>query len=84
MKNTLGNFNVTDRKSCIEFIDLLCTDFINYPENWGNNTLTEFLEAIRYTEEIQGYYDNMNLNKHADFPDWSIFADIFKGAKIYE
>ncbi|WP_449448578.1 hypothetical protein [Sphingobacterium endophyticum] len=26
----------------------------------------------------------MKLNKNADIPDWSIFADIFKGAKIYE
>ena len=36
MKNTLENFNVTDRKTFIEFIDLLRTDFINNPENWKN------------------------------------------------
>ena len=85
MKNTAENFNVTDRKTFIEFLDLLRKDFISNPENWENKTLPEFLEALSsYAEDIQGYYDNMKLNKNADIPDWSIFADIFKGAKIYE
>jgi len=83
--NTLENFNVTDRKTFIEFIDFLRMDLINNPENWENKTLPEFLEALSaYTEDIQGYYRNMKLNKNADIPDWSIFADIFNGAKIYE
>lgn len=37
-----------------------------------------------YTEDIQGYYDNMKLIVNVDKPDWSRFADIFKGAKVYE
>lgn len=44
-----------------------------------------FLEALSaYTEDIQGYYDNLKQNINADKPDWQTFSDIFKGAKIYE
>ena len=47
--------------------------------------MPNFLEALSaYTEDIQGYYDNMKFNVNADEPNWSTFADIFKGAKIYE
>lgn len=85
MKNNPDNFEVVDRKSFIEFLYLLRENLINNPENWENKTLPEFLEALAsYTEDIQGYYDNMKQNKNSDIAEWSIFADILKGAKIYE
>jgi hypothetical protein len=60
-------------------------DLLDNLENWENKTLPRFLEALNaYTEDIQGYYDNMKLNVNADKPNWSLFADIFKGARIYE
>jgi len=85
MNNTLNDLKVTDRQTFIKFLDLLRKDFLDNPENWENKTLPDFLEALSaYTENVQGFYDNMNLNVNADKPDWSIFADIFKGAKMYE
>ncbi|WP_431217459.1 DUF7660 family protein [Puia sp. P3] len=46
---------------------------------------TLFLEAmVRYTEDIQEYYDNTNQEVDADIPSWKVFADIFLGARIYE
>lgn len=85
MTNTLYDFKVTDRQTFIKFLNLLQKDFLDNPENWENKTLPDFLEALSaYTEDIQGYYDNMKLSVNADKPDWSTFADIFKGAKIYE
>ncbi len=85
MDDTFNNLKVTDRQSFIKFLDLLQKDFIDNPESWENKNLPDFLEALSsYTEEIQGYYDNMKLNVNADKPDWSTFADIFKGARIYE
>ena len=51
----------------------------------GNNKLEIFLEAISsYAEDIQGYYDNMKTGVNADVPAWQTFADIFKGATMYE
>jgi len=58
---------------------------VDNPENWENKTLPDFLGALSaYTEDIQGYYDNMKQNINADKADWSTFTHIFKGARIYE
>jgi hypothetical protein len=47
--------------------------------------LQHFLEALStYTKDIQDYYDNFDTKIDADSPSWGTFADIFKGAKIYE
>ena len=85
MNHKLNKFKVTDRQTFIDFLDLIRKDFLDNPESWENKTLPDFLEALStYTEDIQSYYDNMKLNVNADKPEWSTFADIFKGAKIYE
>jgi hypothetical protein len=85
MGNKIHNFEVTDRRSFSEFIDLLRTDLSENPESWENNALPLFLEAIStYANDIQGYYDNTNQNINADQPSWKTFSDIFRGAKIYE
>jgi hypothetical protein len=85
MNDTINNFKVTDRPTFVKFLDLLRKDFLSNPQNWENKTLPDFLEALSaYANDIQGFYDNMNLDIKADQPDWSTFADIFKGAMIYE
>ncbi|WP_426791850.1 DUF7660 family protein [Sphingobacterium sp. WOUb80] len=85
MNNKLYEMKVTDRQSFIKFLDLLRLDLLQHPETWENKTLPDFLEALAtYTEDIQGYYDNTNANVDAEKASWSTFADIFKGAKIYE
>lgn len=85
MSEKVNDFKVTDRQTFIQFLDLLRQDFLDNPESWESKTIPDFLEALgAYTEDIQGYYDNMKLNINADRPEWSTFADIFKGAKIYE
>lgn len=85
MNDTLYDFKVTDRQTFIQFLDLLRKDFLDNPENWENKTLPDFLEALSAcTADIQGYYENMKQNVNADEPNWSTFADIFKGATIYE
>ena len=54
MTEKLLNFKVKDRKSFIEFLGLLRQDFEK--NNWENNNLSDFLEAMeRYANDIQGY-----------------------------
>ena len=85
MTESFFNYQVSDRKSFIEFIKLLNEDFIKNPAQWENNTLSDFLEAIgAYANDIQGYYDNSKQDINADDPTWQLFADIFKGATMYE
>ncbi len=85
MTDTLSNFKVTDRQAFVKFIGLLRQHLVDNPETWENKKLDDFLEALHsYAEDIQGYYDNIKQNVNADEPNWQTFADIFKGASIYE
>lgn len=85
MNDSINNFKVIDRQTFIEFLEMLRKDFLDNPESWGNKTLPDFLEALSsYTEDIQGYYNNMKQDINADQPNWQTFADLFKGATIYE
>lgn len=85
MNDHILNFKVSDRKTFVTLIELLRADFLNNPNGWENRTIDDFLDAFaRYTEDVQSYYDNTNQNVNANIPDWKVFADIFKGASIYE
>lgn len=85
MNDTVNEFKVTDRKTFIEFLEILRLDFLENPETWESRTLPDFLEALcTYTEDIEGYYQNIEPNENADIASWKTFSDIFKGAKIYE
>jgi hypothetical protein len=85
MNETINDFKVTDRQTFVKFLNLLRHDFLENNESWKNKSIPDFLESLgSYAEDIQGYYDNTKQNVNADKADWSTFADIFKGAKIYE
>ena len=85
MDDKLYEFKVTDRKSFTAFIKLLCKDLSENPQDWENKSLENFLEALSsYSEDIQGYYDNMKLGINAEDPSWRVFADLLMGARIYE
>lgn len=83
--DTPYDIEVTDRQSFIKFLELLRVDYLKNQNEWENATIDKFLEAMSaYTNDIQGYYDNMHQNTNADIPSWKVFADILKGSKIYE
>ncbi len=85
MDDNLSDFKVTDRQSFIKFLNLLHRDLIDNPDRWENDTLARFLESmVAYTADLQGYYNNTGQYIDADRADWKTFADILKGAGIYE
>ena len=85
MTDALSNFKVTNQQDFISFIDLLRQDFVDNPTSWENNKLDTFLESLsEYANDIQGYYDNTKQDVNAESPSWQTFADIFKGATMYE
>jgi hypothetical protein len=70
------------RQEFIEFLKNLKTDS---DQNKQPKTLSDFLESmIAYTEDIQGFYDNLDMNINADVASWENFSHILKGASIYE
>jgi len=77
--------NVNTRQDFAEFLLLLRQDLIDNPAEWENKTLADFLEAASsYAEDVQGYYDNTRQAVNADQASWQTFADILRGASIYE
>ena len=85
MTKETANFEIHNRQTFIEFVEQLRRDFIENPDNWQNKTLPDFLDAVSaYAEDIQGYYDNTQQNINANEASWKLFADIFKGATMYE
>lgn len=69
----------------IEFLKEFRKDLKDNNSNWENKTLEDFLEAMEtYTEDIQGFYDNMKMDIDANVPTWENFVTILKGASMYE
>ncbi len=69
----------------IEFLKEFRKDLKDNKSNWENKTLEDFLEAMEsYTEDVQGFYDNMKMDIDANVPTWENFMTIMKGASIYE
>ena len=85
MTKALDTFKVTDRQSFITFLRLLSNEFLTTGDNWENKTLDNYLDALgQYAQDIQGYYNNKGENIDADNPRWETFADILRGAIVYE
>jgi hypothetical protein len=73
------------RQEFIKFLKEFKTDFDKNEANSEPKTLSDFLESmIAYTEDIQGFYDNLDMNINADEASWENFSHILKGASMYE
>ena len=82
-------FKVEDRASFVKFLHLFREELKSHPEKWENKTLDDFLATMAtYTEEIDGYYEYLKgktgENVEANIPSWRVFADIMRGARVYE
>jgi hypothetical protein len=76
---------VSDILSFIDFVKSLEKEFDEKTKIDFNTNTIDFLEALsRYAEDIQAYYDNTNQKINANIPTWRIFADLLKGASLYE
>lgn len=85
----LYSIQVSDRTSFIRFLHLLVADYNTNKQKWENKDLSSFLEAMtRYTEDIDGYYKNLEKELgeqiNPDVPSFRVFADILRGATVYE
>ena len=73
------------RAEFIKFLKDFREDLNENKSKWKNSNLEDFLEAMEsYTEDIQGFYDNMKMDIDADEPTWENFKAILKGASCYE
>ena len=76
---------IRTRQDFIIFLNELLADFQTNKNNWENQDLESFLEALsRYAEGRDGFYANTNQDVDADKASWKVIADMFMGARIIE
>ncbi len=79
-----GTIDIKDKETFIDFVRSLKSDYQNNKER-AISSIDEFIENIcAYAEDIDGYYKNMHFETSTKTPTWRIFAQILKGATIYE
>ncbi len=77
-----GTLNVVDRPSFVEFVETLLAE---NKQEWEVHNIEQFIENISaYAQDIDGLYHNLGFDTSAETPTWRIFAQILKGATIYE
>ncbi|MDP8169975.1 hypothetical protein QJU96_01560 [Pasteurella skyensis] len=77
-----GTLNVIDRQSFAEFVEILLAE---NKQEWEVQNIEQFIENISaYAQDIDGLYHNLGFDTSAETPTWRIFAQILKGATIYE
>lgn len=66
--------NIKTRGDFEIFLEKLVTDYNQNKEDWENDTLKSYLEALH------GY----NYNSDNDRPSWKAFAEMLLAARLYE
>ena len=76
--------SIRTRQDLARFIRELANDFRSNPDEWENDTLDSFLEALAaWTDEMDGYYRDMNEDAPVT-PQWKMSADMLMSASVYE
>ncbi len=74
--------DVNSRQTFTEFVRSLNAE---NKQKWEGQRIDDFLERLSvYAEDIDGYYKNNNISVNPDKPSWRLFADMLRGASIYE
>lgn len=73
------------REDLIAHILSLESDFRERGDEWENQTIGDFLEAMsRWLSSSQSYYNNTGQDIDATEPSWQLFADALSAAVVYE
>lgn len=75
---------IQTRENFVEFLYLMVKDKELNSEEWENKSITEYIEGMAsWVEDMDGYYNNMNLQMPRDI-DWKFIATLLYVGKIYE
>jgi len=76
--------SVREKEDLVRFIQALAQDLRDQPENWENDTLERYLNALaNWLADSDGYYRNQGREVPVT-PTWKSFAEMLIAAKIYE
>jgi hypothetical protein len=75
---------IRSRKDFIAFTMTLLIDLKEHPEQWENDDLPSFLEALSaWVADMDGYYINRGESV-PEVPTWGMLGQIFLAARKYE
>jgi hypothetical protein len=75
---------INGKEDFTRYIELLVENLRKNPNEWGNNNLPDYLEAVaNWTDDMEGYYKNNNVPLPENI-NWKVFATILTAARIYE
>ncbi len=78
--------SLTDREGFLQFLEELVRNRRQFPEEWENNTLDNFLNAfMQFSKDAGGYYRNFGREDvDIQTPSWRMIADALLASKVYE
>jgi hypothetical protein len=76
--------NINSKEDLINFIKLLIKDFDDNSDEWENQTIVDYLNAMRnWINDMNGYYENHKIPIPKDI-NWNFIANVLYASKIYE
>lgn len=76
--------NVRSKNDLVRFIETLVNEYRANPNEWENNSLESYLDALAsWLADSDAYYLNKGLAIPTN-PSWKNFADMLIAASMYE
>jgi hypothetical protein len=76
--------SVNSKSDFVQFVEGLCADLAENPDEWENPTLDRFLDAIAaWAAASDNYYRN-TAHPVSDNVSWRFFAEVLAAARSYE
>jgi len=76
--------SIRSREDFVLFVRSLLRDFEDNPNNWQNDDLKSYLDAIAaWVDDMDGFYQNQGEPVPLQL-DWKVLGQILLAAKFYE
>jgi hypothetical protein len=75
---------VSSRADFVKFVEYLNQDRREKSDDWGNQTLDQFLSGLSgFANDMAGYYKNMGEAVDVEQITWRIAAEMLLAATVY-
>ena len=85
IRKIYGTEKIHPKDNLIKFLEFFLGDYHKNFEKWKNSNLENFLQVmLSWTEDADGYYQNISVSNSIDTPSWRLFADMLLAVTMYE
>jgi hypothetical protein len=76
---------IQNKEDFVRFLQLYFRDFQMNRNNWENNSLEYFLEAMAaWVDDMDGFYKQEGKEFDPEKPTWKNFGEILLATRMYE